>query len=215
MCLICEANPRFNLNWLNRMIDSNDNFVHPGGREVASDVGVKAKSPVSLLQEVYVRRGMTPQYDLVQVEGEVHQPTFKYRVTVGRTLATGCGHSKKKAKHCAAKIMLDKLKHLEQPADSSCSQPPIPELSSEVLSPYEDCVEGNPVGSLQELCGARRWPPPVYLLTQGEEGAVVFTLDCVIKVSLCFTSSLFLSKYFCNSLPDLSRHVHRDWGREQ
>lgn len=179
-------------------------------------MGVKAKSPVSLLQEVYVRRGMTPQYDLVQVEGEVHQPTFKYRVTVGRTLATGCGHSKKKAKHCAAKIMLDKLKHLEQPADSSCSQPPIiPELSSEVLSPYEDCVEGNPVGSLQELCGARRWPPPVYLLTQGEEGAVVFTLDCVIKVSLCFTSSLFLSKYFCNCLPDLSRHVHRDWGREQ
>ena len=146
-------------------------------------MGVKAKSPVSLLQEVYVRRGMTPQYDLVQVEGEVHQPTFKYRVTVGRTLATGCGHSKKKAKHCAAKIMLDKLKHLERPADSSCSQPPIPELSSEVLSPYEDCVEGNPVGSLQELCGARRWPPPVYLLTQGEEGAAVFTLDCVIKVS--------------------------------
>ena len=81
-------------------------------------MGVKAKSPVSLLQEVYVRRGMTPQYDLVQVEGEVHQPTFKYRVTVGRTLATGCGHSKKKAKHCAAKIMLDKLKHLEQRADA-------------------------------------------------------------------------------------------------
>ena len=171
------------------MIDNNDNFVHPGGREVASDVGVKAKSPVSLLQEVYVRRGMTPQYDLVQVEGEVHQPTFKYRVTVGRTLATGCGHSKKKAKHCAAKIMLDKLKHLEQPADSNCSQPPIPELSSEVLSPYEDCVEGNPVGSLQELCGARRWPPPVYLLTQGEEGAAVFTLECVIKVSLWITNS--------------------------
>ena len=200
------------------MIDNNDNFVHPGGREVASDVGVKAKSPVSLLQEVYVRRGMTPQYDLVQVEGEVHQPTFKYRVTVGRTLATGCGHSKKKAKHCAAKIMLDKLKHLEQPADSNCSQPPIAELSSEVLSPYEDCVEGNPVGSLQELCGARRWPPPVYLLTQGEEGAAVFTLDCVIKVSESLfhivTVPMYLSKKFCNCLPDLSRHVHRDWGRE-
>ena len=25
------------------------------------------------------RRGMTPKYDLVQIEGAVHEPTFKYR----------------------------------------------------------------------------------------------------------------------------------------
>ena len=38
-----------------------------------------AKTPVSLLQELYVRRGLTPKYDLVQIEGQVHEPTFKYR----------------------------------------------------------------------------------------------------------------------------------------
>ena len=63
-----------------------------------------AKTPVSLLQELYVRRGLTPKYDLVQIEGAVHEPTFKYRVTIGEFVATGCGQSKKKAKHSAAKV---------------------------------------------------------------------------------------------------------------
>merc|ERR1719297_702916 len=68
------------------------------------------KTPVSLLQELYVRKGITPKYDLVQIEGAVHEPTFKYRVTIGDFIATGCGQSKKKAKHSAAKAILDKLK---------------------------------------------------------------------------------------------------------
>ena len=56
------------------------------------------------VQELYVRRGLTPKYDLVQIEGAVHEPTFKYRVTIGEFVATGCGQSKKKAKHSAAKV---------------------------------------------------------------------------------------------------------------
>ena len=32
-----------------------------------------------VVQELYVRRGLTPKYDLVQIEGAVHEPTFKYR----------------------------------------------------------------------------------------------------------------------------------------
>ena len=51
-----------------------------------------------------MRRGLTPKYDLVQIEGAVHEPTFKYRVTIGEFVATGCGQSKKKAKHSAAKV---------------------------------------------------------------------------------------------------------------
>jgi len=38
---------------------------------------------------LYVRQGITPKYDLVQIEGAVHEPTFKYRVTVGDAVATG------------------------------------------------------------------------------------------------------------------------------
>jgi len=53
-----------------------------------SNINVQ-KTPVSLLQELYVRQGITPKYDLVQIEGAVHEPTFKYRVTVGDAVATG------------------------------------------------------------------------------------------------------------------------------
>merc|ERR1719434_522057 len=78
-----------------------------------SNINVQ-KTPVSLLQELYVRQGITPKYDLVQIEGAVHEPTFKYRVSVGDLVATGCGQSKKKAKHTAAKSMLDKLIAMQQ-----------------------------------------------------------------------------------------------------
>ena len=45
----------------------------------------------NIFQELYVRKGITPKYDLVQIEGAVHEPTFKYRVTVGDAVATDQG----------------------------------------------------------------------------------------------------------------------------
>ena len=49
------------------------------------------------------------RYDLIQIEGAIHEPTFKYRVSVGDLVAVGSGQSKKKAKHAAAKAVLDKM----------------------------------------------------------------------------------------------------------
>jgi len=43
----------------------------------------RTQTPVSVLQELCVKRHMTPKYDLIQIEGPDHEPTFKYRVTVG------------------------------------------------------------------------------------------------------------------------------------
>merc|ERR1712141_1187 len=83
------------------------------------------KTPVSLLQELYVRKGITPKYDLVQIEGAVHEPTFKYRVTVGEAVATGSGYSKPKAKHDAAKNLLMKLETkntITSISENSCSK---------------------------------------------------------------------------------------------
>lgn len=40
------------------------------------------KTPVSVLQELLSRRGTIPKYELVQIEGAIHEPTFRYRVTV-------------------------------------------------------------------------------------------------------------------------------------
>ena len=106
------------------------------------------KTPVSLLQELYVRKGITPKYDLVQIEGAVHEPTFKYRVTVGELVATGCGQSKKKAKHTAAKAMLDKLIAVNN--QQSTTAPPkaakvveLPkDLDAELMSPHDDGING-------------------------------------------------------------------------
>ena len=67
------------------------------------------KTPVSLLHELCLKRGIQPQFDLVQIEGAAHKPTFKYRVSAGEFVATGCGQSKKQAKHTAAESMLDQI----------------------------------------------------------------------------------------------------------
>ena len=64
-------------------------------------------------------------------------------------MATGCGQSKKKAKHDAAKAILDKLRGAQESGKAPMGQPPIPDLASKILSPYDDGIQGNPVGTLQ------------------------------------------------------------------
>jgi len=49
------------------------------------------KTPISFLQELCTKRGITPQYDLIANEGAVHEPTFIMRVTVGEITANGKG----------------------------------------------------------------------------------------------------------------------------
>ena len=39
------------------------------GKSSISSASSAQKTPVSLLQELYVRKGITPKYDLVQIEG--------------------------------------------------------------------------------------------------------------------------------------------------
>lgn len=43
---------------------------------------IPSKTPVSVLQELLARRGTVPKYELVQIEGLIHEPIFRYRVTV-------------------------------------------------------------------------------------------------------------------------------------
>ena len=49
------------------------------------------KTPISFLQEISTKRGITPQYDLIANEGAVHEPVFIMRVTVGDIQASGKG----------------------------------------------------------------------------------------------------------------------------
>lgn len=81
------------------------------------------KTPVSILQELLSRRGITPSYELVQIEGAIHEPTFRYRVSFNDKdvpfTAMGAGRSKKEAKHAAAKALIDKMTGVVVPDHSS------------------------------------------------------------------------------------------------
>lgn len=145
-----------------------------------------SKTPVSLLQELCMRRGISPKYDLLQIEGAVHEPTFVFRVTVGEFSANGSGQSKKKARHAAAKAVLDNIIQGGVGTGATGQTTNEAELNShrsdQLVSPYDDGIPGNPVGSLQELCMSRHWPPPVYDLA-AEEGFPherTFSISCSI-----------------------------------
>lgn len=142
-----------------------------------------SKTPVSILQELLNRRGLAPpKYQLVQIEGAIHEPIFRYRVNVEGLIAMGTGRSKKEAKHAAAKGLLDLLianqymDRLFKEGVVIANEEPIPE---EIKS---DDKIGNPIGWVQEMCMSRRWPPPLYEL-ENEEGLPherQFTIACEI-----------------------------------
>ncbi|XP_055683739.1 interferon-inducible double-stranded RNA-dependent protein kinase activator A homolog isoform X4 [Lutzomyia longipalpis] len=137
------------------------------------------KTPVSILQELLSRRGITPTYELVQIEGAIHEPTFRYRVSFNDKDAMGAGRSKKEAKHAAAKALIDKLT-----GQSTLAGEQMEAALESTLGPssFDDKVMGNPIGWLQEMCMARRWPPPTYE-TEMEVGLPherQFTIACTV-----------------------------------
>lgn len=141
------------------------------------------KTPISVLQELLSRRGITPQYDLIQVEGAVHEPTFRYRVSYQDKDAMGTGKSKKEAKHAAARALIDKLAGSNF-RDLTGGHLPVTQenLGNHNANGGEDEPTGNPIGWLQEMCMARRWPPPLYEMEM-EEGLPherQFTIACVV-----------------------------------
>lgn len=136
------------------------------------------KTPISVLQELLSRRGITPQYDLIQVEGAVHEPTFRYRVSYQDKDAMGTGKSKKEAKHSAAKALIDKLAGTAFGETNSTGV----NVKTEIVVDGDDETAGNPIGWLQEMCMARRWPPPTYE-TEMEVGLPherQFTIACAV-----------------------------------
>ncbi|XP_065356834.1 interferon-inducible double-stranded RNA-dependent protein kinase activator A homolog isoform X1 [Calliphora vicina] len=155
--------------------------------------GVAMKTPVSLLQELLSRRGITPSYELVQIEGAIHEPTFRYRVSFNDKdvpfTAMGAGRSKKEAKHSAARALIDKLTgvQLPEPQSAPTASNPAAGLDANANTAGSggdaaDKIVGNPIGWLQEMCMSRRWPPPNYE-TETEVGLPherLFTIACTI-----------------------------------
>jgi dsRNA-specific ribonuclease len=148
-------------------------------------------TPISVLQELCSQHleGMSPEYQLLSVEGVVHAPTFIYRVQIGDIVATARGQSKKKAKHAAALAALESLsgKYGDVPgldfvmsSASTFVGDPQSEKQTEETGTGNEC---NPVGKLQEVCMKKRWRPPNYDTTQelGLPHERVFTMTCEIE----------------------------------
>ncbi|WAQ95020.1 PRKAB-like protein [Mya arenaria] len=122
------------------------------------------KTPISYLQELCTKRGITPQYDLIANEGAVHEPTFIMRVTVGEIISSG----------------------KERPQPDPWYRHPRAERFWRCLghnpAPVEGDGVGNPVGELQELTQKKLMKPPIYEFTseQGPPHAREFV--CTVKL---------------------------------
>jgi dsRNA-specific ribonuclease len=50
-------------------------------------------------------------------------------------------------------------------------------VKTEILSPFDDKMPENPIGTLQEMCMSRNWPHPHY--EEGLPHERYFTINCV------------------------------------
>ncbi|XP_012229073.1 RISC-loading complex subunit TARBP2-like [Linepithema humile] len=148
------------------------------------------KTPVSILQEMMVKQGMIPDYELIHDGGGRHVNTFTYKVTCDGLSAIGMGRCKKDAKHEAAKAMLTEIaKHRNYPQLPAASTPAqSPSRSPFHSSPLPAKISANvpfvnAIGELQELCAENHLKDPEYILVRdvGPPHARVFTIRCTVS----------------------------------
>ncbi|XP_032879754.1 interferon-inducible double-stranded RNA-dependent protein kinase activator A isoform X1 [Amblyraja radiata] len=141
------------------------------------------KTPISLLQEYCTKNGKTPQYELVNSEGQAHLPSFTFRATVGEVSCKGQGQSKKAAKHKAAAAVLNILNG-GSPQDtiydgiSYALQDPEP-----ITSLKQAQNPPNPIGALQELVVQKGWRLPDYSIAEelGPPHKREFAIVCKVE----------------------------------
>ncbi|KAM0733400.1 Protein Loquacious [Formica fusca] len=149
-----------------------------------------SKTPVSILQEMMVKQGMIPDYELIHDGGGRHVNTFTYRVICDGLTATGTGRCKKEAKHEAAKAMLtDIVNHRNYPQLPAANTPAVSPSRSPFHSiPLPPKIPANvpfvnAIGELQDLCAENNLLEPEYVLTKdfGPPHARIFTIQCKVS----------------------------------
>ncbi|XP_056320726.1 interferon-inducible double-stranded RNA-dependent protein kinase activator A homolog [Danio aesculapii] len=131
------------------------------------------KTPIQLLHEYGIKISSAPQYELIHADGDAHQPSFMFNVTIGEVTCKGRGSTKKAAKHEAAEAALKLLKRDSQIID---------QRDNNGLSP-EAGEASNPVGILQELAMQRVWCLPEYVvfMETGPGHMKEFTIACRLE----------------------------------
>lgn len=67
------------------------------------------KTAITVLQEMMVKLGETPEFECISQSGPNHQATFEYQCIACGVVVTATAHSKKEAKQNAARLMLHRL----------------------------------------------------------------------------------------------------------
>ncbi|KAF7652034.1 hypothetical protein LDENG_00102310 [Lucifuga dentata] len=134
------------------------------------------KTPIQVLHEYGTKTGNLPVYMLEKAEGEAHQPSFLFSVTIGDVSCSGQGSSKKAARHQAAVAALTAL-HI----DAGTVKVPMKSDSNGVAA--ETNNHPNSVGILQELALQRGWRLPEYtfLKEAGPPHKREFTVTCRLE----------------------------------
>ncbi|XP_069009970.1 interferon-inducible double-stranded RNA-dependent protein kinase activator A homolog [Embiotoca jacksoni] len=134
------------------------------------------KTPIQILHEYGTKSGNLPVYVMEKAEGEAHQPSFVFSVTVKDVSCTGQGPSKKAAKHQAAEAVLNILN-----IDAGIVNAPGKSDSNGVAA--ETNSHPNSVGILQELALQKGWRLPEYtvLMEAGPPHNREFTVTCRLE----------------------------------
>ncbi|XP_012255614.2 RISC-loading complex subunit TARBP2-like [Athalia rosae] len=148
-----------------------------------------SKTPISILQEMMVKKSMVPNYELIHNGGGTHLNTFTYQVSCNGLSATGTGRCKKDAKHEAAKAMLETIatvnRYPQLPASPAQSpkHEPIPTTDPTAAKPPLNQPFINAIGALQEICTENSLKDPVYesISDVGPPHAKVFTIHCLVS----------------------------------
>ncbi|KAL0839962.1 hypothetical protein ABMA28_016570 [Loxostege sticticalis] len=82
------------------------------------------KTAVTVLQEMMVKLGQTPDYECISQSGPQHQATFEYRCAALGASVTAAARSKKEAKQLAARLMLRRLAGLGHAVPPPYAAPP-------------------------------------------------------------------------------------------
>ncbi|KAL4656674.1 interferon-inducible double-stranded RNA-dependent protein kinase activator A isoform X2 [Arapaima gigas] len=134
------------------------------------------KTPIQILHEYGTKAGTLPVYAIEKMEGEAHQPSFVFSVTIGHVTCQGRGATKKAAKHQAAEAA---LKVLQAESGKSLN---VVKAENDGVSP-EPAEQSNPIGILQELALQKGWHRPEYsvCMEAGPPHKKEFTVTCRVE----------------------------------
>ncbi|XP_026747489.1 RISC-loading complex subunit tarbp2-like isoform X2 [Trichoplusia ni] len=126
------------------------------------------KTAVTVLQEMMVKLGLTPEYECISQSGPKHQALFEYRCNALGVVVTASARSKKEAKQEVARIMLQQLSARGHPVPPPYSVP----IAMQEDSPFSAGGPGDTrsyVALLRELCEEYRLTGVTYELV-GDTG---------------------------------------------